>query len=192
MSISTSWKQKSGLEQRLEKKDVNSFHNSIDNNKEKITYFKAKNNRSTKKHKNSKTLSKMRKSLDTIVVTATTSSFFLLSLAGFGLVVIAISSFIACGLTNSYKKSYELVMQKNSKYKKLYENDKKTIKSFNKSHRKSSQDNVIDKSECEFLWNGFIKDLDETKGEPSFKFEHKNENRFFNNNKLKINLGPTS
>ena len=56
-------------------------------------------------------------------------------------------------------------MQKYNKYKKLYENDKKTNKSLNKSHRKSSQDNVIDKSENETLWNVFPKDLDETKSE---------------------------
>ena len=56
-------------------------------------------------------------------------------------------------------------MQKYNKYRKLYENDRKTIKSFNKSHRKSSQDNVIDKSEHETLWNVFLKDLDETKSE---------------------------
>ena len=38
------------LEQRLEKKmnDVNSFDNSINNIKEKITYFKDKNNKSQK------------------------------------------------------------------------------------------------------------------------------------------------
>ena len=36
------------LEQRLEKKinDVNSFNNSINNNKEMITYFKDKTNKS--------------------------------------------------------------------------------------------------------------------------------------------------
>ena len=48
-------------------------------------------------------------------------------------------------------------MQKYNKYKKLYENDKKAIKSFNKSHRKSSQDNVIGKSEYETLWMFLLK-----------------------------------
>ena len=42
------------LEQRLEKKDVNSFNNSIINIKEMITYFKDKDNKSTKKYKNTK------------------------------------------------------------------------------------------------------------------------------------------
>ena len=39
------------LEQRLEKKlyDVNSFKNDINNIKERITYFKDKNNKSKKK-----------------------------------------------------------------------------------------------------------------------------------------------
>ena len=40
------------LEQRLEKKlnDVNSFNNHINNIKETTTYFKEKNNKSTKKY----------------------------------------------------------------------------------------------------------------------------------------------
>ena len=42
------------LEQRLEKKDVNSFNNPIVNIKELITYFKDKDNKSTKKYKNTK------------------------------------------------------------------------------------------------------------------------------------------
>ena len=46
----------------------------------------------------------MVKSLDTIVVIATTSISFTLSLAGFGLVVIPISSSFACGLRMSNKK----------------------------------------------------------------------------------------
>ena len=43
-------------EQRLEKKlnDVNSFNNHINNNKETVTYFKDKNNKSKKISKNIK------------------------------------------------------------------------------------------------------------------------------------------
>ena len=106
------------LEQRLEKKlnDVNSFNNHINNIKEMITYFKNKNNKSKKKYKKYKTLTTILKSFDTIVIFATTSSSITLSLTGFGLIVIPISSSIACGLTISNKVLYEIVKQKYNKY----------------------------------------------------------------------------
>ena len=102
------------LEQRLEKKinDVTSFNNHINNIKEMITYFKDKINKSKKKYKKYKTLTTILKSFDTIVIIATTTSSIALSLTGFGVIVIPISSSIACGLSftnkfiieNSYAK----------------------------------------------------------------------------------------
>ena len=59
-------------------------------------------------------------------------------------------------------------MQKNYKYKKLYEKDQQTIKSFDKLYRKSLQDNMIDKSEYEILCNFFNRYVDETKNESFF------------------------
>ena len=54
-------------------------------------------------------------------------------------------------------------MQKDNKYKKLYEKDQQTIKSFDKLYRKSLQDNLIDKVEYESLCNIFTKYVDEVK-----------------------------
>ena len=68
-----------------------------------ITYFKDKKHTSKKKYKKSKILSSILKSFDTIVVIATTSISIALSLTGFGLIVIPISSSIACGLTINNK-----------------------------------------------------------------------------------------
>ena len=120
------------LEQRLEKKenDVNSFNKLINNIKELITYFKDKNNKSKKKDKIYETLTTILKSIDTIVISAATSCSLLLSLTGFGLIVIPILSSIACGLSITNKVLYEIVMQKYNKYKKLYEKDQQTIKIF--------------------------------------------------------------
>ena len=56
-------------------------------------------------------------------------------------------------------------MQKYNKYKKLYEKDQQTIKSFDKLYRKSLQDNLIDISEYESLCNISTKCVDETKTE---------------------------
>ena len=66
-----------------------------------ITYFKDKFIKSKKNNKKYGTLSTIWKSFDTIVIIATTTSSTTLSLTGFGLLVIPISSSIACGLTNN-------------------------------------------------------------------------------------------
>ena len=55
-------------------------------------------------------------------------------------------------------------MQKYNKYKTLSKNQE-TIKSFDKSNRKSLEDNVIDKSRNKSLCSPFTKYLDETKNE---------------------------
>ena len=177
------------LEQRLEQKinDVNSFNNHINNIKEKITYFKDKNHKSKKKYKKYKTLTTILKSFDTIVIIATTSSSITLSPTGFGLIVIPISSSIACGLTITNKVLYEIVMQKYNKYKKQNEKDNQTIKSFDKLYRKSLQDKMIDKGEYESLCNIFTKYIDENKNEPFFiNINIKLKLNFFSHNRLKF------
>ena len=155
------------LEQRLEKKlnDVNSFNNHINNIKEMITYFKDKNNKSKKKYKKYRTITTILKSFDTFVIIATTSSSITLSLTGIGLIVITISTATACGLSIGNNLLYEIIINKNNKYKKLYERDQQTIKSFDNLYRKSLQDNVIDKTEYDGLCNIFIKYVDENKNE---------------------------
>ena len=155
------------LEQRLEKKlnDVNSFNNSINNIKEMITYFKDKNNKSKKRYKKYKTLTTILNSFDTIVVIATTSASITLSVTGIGLIAIPISTATACGLSITNKVLYEIVMQKYNKYKKRYERDQNTIKSFDKLYRKSLQDNIIDKTEYENLCNIFTRYVDQNKNE---------------------------
>ena len=155
------------LEQRLEKKmnDINSFKNHINNIIEMITYFKDRNNKSKRNIKKYKTLTKIHKSFDTIVIIATTSSSITLSVTGIGLIVIPISTATACGLSITNKVLYEVVMQKYNKYKKHYEKDQQTIKSFDKLFRKSLQDNIIDKTEYDSLCNIFTKYVDENKNE---------------------------
>ena len=69
----------------------------------------------------------MIKSFDTIVFIALTSSSITLSLTGIGLIVVPISSFIACGLTISNKILYEVALQKYNKYTKQYEEDIKKL-----------------------------------------------------------------
>ena len=56
-------------------------------------------------------------------------------------------------------------MNKNNKYKKQYERDQQTIKSFDKLYRKSLQNNIIDKTEYDSLCNNFTKYVDENKNE---------------------------
>ena len=155
------------LEKRLEKKinDVNSFNNHINNIKEMITYFKDENNKSKKKCKNYKTLNTVLESIDSIVIIAASSTSITLSVTGFGLVILPISAGIACGLSLGNKKLHKLIKNKYNNYKKQYERDQNTIKSFDNLYRKSLQDNVIDKSEYENLCNIFTRYVDENKNE---------------------------
>ena len=155
------------LEKRLEKKisNVNSFNNHINNIKEMITYFKDKNNKSKKRYKNYKTLNTVLESVDSIVIIAATSTSITLSVTGIGLIVLPISAAIACGLSLGNKILHKLIISKYNKYKKQYDRDQNTIKSFDKLYRKSLQDNVIDKTEYENLCNIFTKYVDENKYE---------------------------
>ena len=155
------------LEQRLEKKinDVNSFNNHINNIKEMITYFKDKNNKSKKRYQIYKTLNTISKCIDSIVIIAATSISITLSVTGIGLIVLPISAGIAGGLSLGNKILHKLIINKYNKYKKQYERDQQTIKSFDKLYRKSLQDNVINKTEYESLCNIFTKYIGENKNE---------------------------
>ena len=155
------------LEKRLEKKinDVNSFNNHINNIKEMITYFKDKNNKSKKKYKNYKTLNTILESADSIVIIGATSTSITLSITGVGLIILPISAAVACGLSLGNKILHKLIINKYNKYKKQYERDQLTIKSFDKLYRKSLQDNAIDKTEYENLCNIFTRYIDENKNE---------------------------
>ena len=159
--------EKIDLEKRLEKKinDVNSFNNHVNNIKELITYFKDKNHKSKKKYKNYKTLNTILESVDSIVIIGATSTLITLSITGTGLIILPISAGIACTLSLGNKVLHKLIINKHNKYKKQYERDQQTIKSFDKFYRKSLQDNVIDKTEYESLCNIFTKYVDETKNE---------------------------
>ena len=155
------------LEKRLEKKinDVNSFNNHINNIKEMITYFKDKNNKSKKRYKNYKTLNTVLESVDSIIIIGATSTSITLSVTGFGLIILPISAGIACTLSLGNKVLHKLIINKYNKYKKQYERDQNTIKSFDKLYRKSLQENVIDKNEYESLCSIFTKYVDENKNE---------------------------
>ena len=153
------------LEKRLETKinDVNSFNNHINNIKEMITYFKDKNHKSKKRYKNYKTLNTILESVDSIVIIRATSTSITLSVTGVGLIILPKSAGIACTLSLGNKVLHKLIIKKYNKYKKHYERDQQTIKSFDKLYRKSLQDNVIDKTEYESLCNIFTKYADENK-----------------------------
>ena len=155
------------LEKRLEKKinDVNSFNNHVNNIKEMITYFKDKNNKSKKRYKNYKTLNTVLESVDSIVIIGATSTSITLSVTGVGLIILPISAGIACAISLGNKILHKLIKNKYNKYKRLYERDQHTNKSFDNLYRNSLQDNVIDKSEYESLFKIFTKYVDGKKNE---------------------------
>ena len=130
-----------------------------------ITYFKDKNNKSKKRYKNYKTLNTILESADSIVIIGTTSTSITLSVTGIGLIVLPISAGIACTLSLGNKILHKIILNKYNKYKKQYERDQNTIKSFDKLYRKSLQDNVIEKTEYDSLCNIFTRYVDENKNE---------------------------
>ena len=130
-----------------------------------ITSFKDKNNKSKKRYKIYKTLNTVLESLESIIIIGATSTSLNLSITGIGLIVLPISAGIACTLSLSNKILHKLKINKYNKYKKQYERDQQTIKSFDKVYRNSLQDNVIDKNEYESLCNFFNNYVDGNKTE---------------------------
>ena len=104
-------------------------------------------------------------SIDSIVTIAATSTSITLSVTGIGLIVLPISAGIACGISLGNKILHKLIINKYNNYKKQYERDQNTVKSFDKLYRKSLQDNVIDKTEYESICNIFTRYVDENKNE---------------------------
>ena len=132
-----------------------------------ITYFRDKNQRSKKRYKNYKTLNTILESVDTAVSNGQTTTSVTLSVTGVGLIVGPLCAGIACSLL------HKLIMNKNKKYKKQYEKDQQSKKSFDKLYTKYLEDNIIDQNEYESLCNVFTEKLDETKNEPFYKYEDK-------------------
>ena len=127
-----------------------------------ITYFKEKNHKS-KKSKNFKTFNTILESVDTIVIIEATPTSITLSVIGIGLIVLPISAGIACSLSLGNKVLLRLIINNCNKYIEQYEKDQQTIDPFDGLYRKSSQDNVIDKSEYGSLCNIFTNSLEERK-----------------------------
>ena len=153
------------LEKRLEKKinDVNSFNSHFNNIKEMISFFKDINHKSKKRYKNYKTLNTIIESVDSFVIIGATSTSITLSITVIGLITLPMSAGISCTLSLGNKVLQKLIINKYNKYKKQYERDQQTIKSFDKLYRKPLQDNVINKTEYESLCNIFTKYVAENK-----------------------------
>ena len=80
-----------------------------------------------------------------------TSTSKTLSITVIGLIILPISAGLACTLSLGNKVLHKLIMNKYNKYKKQYERDQQTIKSFDKLYRKFLQDKISNKTENESL-----------------------------------------
>ena len=67
------------------------------------------------------------KSFDTVVINATTTNSITLSPTGIGLIVIPMSTGVACGLKVSKRVFYERVVQKHSNHKKNFKKPNKLL-----------------------------------------------------------------
>ena len=86
---------------------------------------------------------------------------------------------MACTLSLGNKVLHKTIINKYNKYKKHFERDQNTIKSFDKLYRKSLQNNIIDKTEHESLCNIFTKYIDGKKMNLFYKYEYKNKIKLF-------------
>ena len=125
-----------------------------------ITFFKNKNNNSKKKYKKYKTITTILKSFHTVVVMATRTRSITLSLNRIGFIVTSKSTGVAWGLSTAKHAKNKIIINKYNQYKKHYEEDQQTIRSFHKLYRKSLQDSLIDKNEYESLCSVFTKYVD--------------------------------
>ena len=88
-------------------------------------------------------LTKKLESFDFFVIIPTNSFSTTLSVTRIGLITLSISVATACGFLIGNNVIHELVMQKQSEYKKQHQKDQQTISSCDKLNRKSLQDSVI-------------------------------------------------
>ena len=107
-----------------------------------------------------------------------TSSSITLSLTRIGLIVIPMSTATACGLSVGNKVRYEIIINKYNKYKKQYESDQVTIKSFDKLYRKCLQYYKFDENEYKSLCNILLNMLMKIKMNVFYKHEYKTKNKF--------------
>ena len=135
------------------------------NIKKMNTYFKDKNNKSKKRYENYKTLNTVLESVDSITIIGATSTCITLLVTGVGLSILPVSAGTASTLSLGNKVIHKIIISKYNKYKKQYERDQQTVKSFDRLYRKSLQDNVIDKNEYDSLSNIFTKYVDENKND---------------------------
>ena len=77
------------------------------------------------------------KSIDTVVIIASTLSSITFSFTAIGLIVIPISTATARGLSIGNKVLYEVVVQNYNGYTKQYQRDQQLIKSFDNLYRES-------------------------------------------------------
>ena len=77
-----------------------------------ITYFEGKNHKPDKKYRIYKTLNKILKSIDSIVIIGATSTSIFSSLTGVGSNILPTSAGIACTLTLGDKVLHKMIINK--------------------------------------------------------------------------------
>ena len=74
--------------------------------------------------------------MDTIVIIGATSTSITLSINGIGLIVLPISTGIASTLSLGNKVLHKIIINRYNKYKKQFDKDQQTTKTFDKLNRK--------------------------------------------------------
>ena len=147
--------------------DGSSFKISIINLEEMIINFKDKKYKLKNKYKKYKTPASVLESDGTVLNFRATTASLILSVTGVGLILLPISPGIAFVLSLVNKVLREIILKKYIKYKKHYQKNQETFKSFDKLYSKRLQDVLIDRKEyesaCSFFFTRYV---DEAKNEP--------------------------
>ena len=106
------------------------FNNLTSNIKEMTTYFKDKNHKSKKKYRIYKILNTKIEVIDTIVIIGAMSTSITSSINGIDLIVFRISDGTARTLSLGNKVLQKLIINKYNEYKKQFERDQQSMKSF--------------------------------------------------------------
>ena len=102
-----------------------------------------------------------------------------LSVAVFGLIVIPISSSLACGLTISNKVIYDIVMQKYNKYNKQHEKDQQLINFLINYIREAGRIILLNKQNMDLYVILLLGTLMKQKMNLFCKYEHETKIKFF-------------
>ena len=118
-------------------KEVNSFNNSINNINLISKFYEEEYKKLKKKHNKYKNLNKILNTIDSVVIIGSTSTSITLSVTGYGLIIVPITTGCGCVMTIASKIFSEFLKKKEKSYLEKYTLSHNTLQDFRKLYQKS-------------------------------------------------------